>query len=654
MLRAVPMRHLEAVLLRRDLRPALQAMAASGQVQLAAPEVAPGPTSFDPNPTRQQIATAERLLAEAAVLTETLEIHLAENVESPPPPPRLPLPEAERCLHDIDAEVGALRRRRDELGTRRSRLEERLARVTPFRGAPWPLGPRDDDSRLYLLTGRLPASSLAAARAGVAHLALARFFPTVAGLIPALFATTSRHRDALESALRDLGFRAETLPESPGDTPASLADRLRSELDDLDREARELDVTWQNARNTLGPRLDTIRSAAETIRRFAEAEQRLARSPSLAVLSAWVPESVVPRITVELARETRGRCVTRNAQPGPDEDVPVLLTASRWFRPFQRLVEAYGLPGYRDIVPTPFLALSYLFMFGLMFGDVGHGAVLAAVGGALAIRSRLPARRELGMLLLLLGCSSLGFGGLYGSCFGIPSLTKHALWLDPVEGDPMALMALSLGWGAVLVSLGLALNVANQFARGDRLQAIFGRTGIFGLLFYWGAGLALVLAWHRAPSEPGLPFATVATLALPCLGWLVADVLVPHGEHRPGPPAPTLGRFAALTESVVHAGEAIVAFLANTVSFLRLAAYAMSHAALLGAVWLIAAEFSGPHLGRSPGGWAVVVGGNLLVILLEGTIAAVQALRLEYHEFFGRFFSGEGTPFQPFRLPSTS
>jgi len=100
--------------------------------------------------------------------------------------------------------------------------------------------------------------------------------------------------------------------------------------------------------------------------------------------------------------------------------------------------------------------------------------------------------------------------------------------------------------------------------------------------------------------------------------------------------------------------EALLSYFANTVSFVRLGAYAMSHAALLVAAFMIAADVK--HF--SPGGTLlsvlVIILGNLVALVLEGIVASVQALRLEYYEFFGKFFSGGGQPFKPFRLQTTT
>ncbi len=106
---------------------------------------------------------------------------------------------------------------------------------------------------------------------------------------------------------------------------------------------------------------------------------------------------------------------------------------------------------------------------------------------------------------------------------------------------------------------------------------------------------------------------------------------------------------SAITESFVGAFEGCLSYLANTISFVRLGAYAMSHAALLVAAFMLAEQVK--HLaGGTVWNVIVIILGNLVAIVLEGIIASVQALRLEYYEFFGKFFSGDGQAFEPFRL----
>jgi V/A-type H+-transporting ATPase subunit I len=296
------------------------------------------------------------------------------------------------------------------------------------------------------------------------------------------------------------------------------------------------------------------------------------------------------------------------------------------------------------------VALSYLVMFGLMFGDVGHGAVLAVCGLIALFVGRSEKVRDVGLLLLFGGSSSVIFGVVYGSYFGIEVFKKYALWHDPLEGDPMRLMYGAIGIGIAMISLGLILNVINRFRRGDVIGAILDKFGLVGLLFYWGT---LVLLMNRAAiqSQGLMGVSVVLFLVVPIVGWSLKEPIEHFLSHAGGGRNEATGGMAgAIIESCVGAFEAVLSYLANTISFVRLAAYAMSHAALLFAAFMLAAEVRNFPVGGSLWSLLVIILGNLIAIVLEGVIASVQALRLEYYEFFGKFFSGSGQPFEPFRL----
>jgi V/A-type H+/Na+-transporting ATPase subunit I len=257
--------------------------------------------------------------------------------------------------------------------------------------------------------------------------------------------------------------------------------------------------------------------------------------------------------------------------------------------------------------------------------------------------------RDAGRLLLFCGLSSMVSGAIYGSYFGLPALKKFALWHDPLEGDPLGFMSAAIGIGIVLMSLGLVFNVINHFRRGQVLGGILDKFGVAGLLFYWGS-LALVLKFAAFQSMGLVKTAIVVFLLIPVLGWTLKEP-VEFARKRRARPAPAGGSLSAsFMESLVGVFEAMMSYFSNTISFVRLAAYAMSHSALLLAAFMMAEQVR--HFPAVGGllSVLVVVLGNLVAIVLEGIVAAVQALRLEYYEFFSKFFSGGGRPFQPFCL----
>jgi V/A-type H+-transporting ATPase subunit I len=401
------------------------------------------------------------------------------------------------------------------------------------------------------------------------------------------------------------------------------------------------------------PSLQGIELAANRETRLLEAQQHFRRTGATALLTGWIPASRAPELQRRAREITAGRCTVElaSARSAPEQAVPVLLPEPRWLRPFNRLVTAYGLPGYCEVVPTLFLALSYVLMFGMMFGDAGHGAVLLLGGCLLSRLAKSGTLADAGRLLMLGGLASMAFGWAYGSCFGLESFRRFALWQDPLQGNPLQLMGTAIGIGVVLMSVGLVLNVINRWRRGDVLGAWLDRHGLAGMIFYWGA-LTLVLNAARFREHGLMQAAVILFLAVPLLGWVMKEPVQMALARRTAPEAGRGGGWlVAVSESLVGAFEAVLGYLANTISFVRLAAYAMSHAALLAAAFTMAEELKQLPSGGAALAVVIVVLGNAVAIVLEGIVASVQALRLEYYEFFGKFFGGGGRAFRPFCLP---
>jgi V/A-type H+-transporting ATPase subunit I len=451
--------------------------------------------------------------------------------------------------------------------------------------------------------------------------------------------------------LERAGFEGEQLPQVQSATVDTLvADSGRGQ-EEVALELQGIQQQIQQLAIEAAERLAAIERLASQERRLLEAAQHCPRTETAVLLTGWAPATEAPVVERRLREITAGRCIWANAtaEDAAGEPVPVLLRHPRLLRPFEMLVAAYGLPRYQELEPTLFVALSFVLMFGMMFGDAGHGLVLA-LGGLLALRRGKTTRlRDAGVLLLFAGFSSMIFGVVYGSYFGLNQLKHYALWHDPLEGDAMALMYATMGFGVVMISLGMILNMINRFRAGDLVGGFLGQFGVAGALFYWGM-LALATRFAEFEAHGMTGPLLLFCLALPIAGWMLKgplEYVLHRRAHKPVEPAAGGGLFAACAESVVEAFEACLSYLANTISFVRLAAYAMSHAALLVATYMMAAEVRSASVA---GSLLVIVLGNLVAMVLEGVIACVQALRLEYYEFFGKFFSGEGQPFKPFRL----
>jgi V/A-type H+-transporting ATPase subunit I len=302
-------------------------------------------------------------------------------------------------------------------------------------------------------------------------------------------------------------------------------------------------------------------------------------------------------------------------------------------RPFRPLVETYGAARYEDIDPTPFAALSYVLMFGMMFGDAGQGLLLAGLGLLLRrSRGRLAGMQSVWPLVVACGVSGAIFGLLYGEFFG-PTGVVPTLWLDPLE-EPLRLLVAAIAVGAVLLACSYAIGTVNRWRERGPLGALLAPSGLAGVAVFLGGGLLLA----------GV---------LRSVDWLlvVGGVLVGVGVLLLG-----LGFFleagrgpAAVAQASVEVIDAVVRVAANAVSFARLAAFGLVHGALTAIVWDGTVALWGGALTLAA--IALFVVGNAATFLIEALVAAVQALRLEYYELFSRIFAGEGRAFSPWSIP---
>jgi len=334
----------------------------------------------------------------------------------------------------------------------------------------------------------------------------------------------------------------------------------------------------------------------------------------------------------------------------------VLLRHGWFLRPFSQLVRMYGLPGYGELEPTVFVAISYILMFGMMFGDAGHGLVVVLAGVLARLKGKTLQVRDAGTMLILLGLSGVASGVLYGSYFGVVDWNGRELGIlgDPLRMNPLVFMGAGIGFGVLLMSVGLVSNAVNRIRRGDIVGALMDKFGVAGAVFYWGVlAVGIRMATGRASSFDTTLLVLVIVVPL---GAVFAKepleyVLRKRGSHGAHG---NQGSQGSLVESLILAPvevfEAITGYLANTISFVRLAAYSMAHAAVLMAAFTIGQQTA--HVPYVGGVLCVViiVLGNAVAIGLEGIVVAVQALRLEYYEFFGKFFSGSGRAFAPFRF----
>ena len=635
MFKSAPMVELQAIVLSRDELAVLRGLGELGAMQLTKAE--PGPDIDMPelpaHGKKDESARLERLRTDIDQVRRSLEIPVL------PPTLRateMTLDEAEEILRSIQEVLsGPLERRRSLL-----QLQNELAvteeDISWYRGLGIPLEKEDQSSFLHFATGSIPAGSLEDLRKNAGE--GAAFFPIKEQKgRQSLAAITSRQESTgLDAILQQIGFQPATLPAAPGLTVDTLLEKNHMEQEQIGTELERVKSDLQRFSKEYAQSLADMERFVDIESRLLEAGRKLSRTETTTLFTGWIPSAYAETLKQCVQEKTSGRYVMESTVPagGSPDRVPVMLRHTPWLRPFEVLVTTYGLPGYGEMEPTLFVALSYVLMFGMMFGDAGHGMVLALCGLAAFIAGRSRNMRDFGLLLCFGGSSSIIFGIIYGSYFGIEPFKKYALWHDPLEGDPMGLMMLAIGFGVAMITLGLILNVINRFRRGDVIGGFLDKFGFAGLVFYWGA-LALLVN-RAAIGSYGLTGLWIGLfLVVPMIGWAVKEPmahLMGHGE------ANNEGLAGSIIESLVGTFEAALSFLANTISFVRLAAYAMSHAALLVAAFVLAAQLRDVSPGGSIWSLLIIILGNLAAIVLEGVIASVQAFASRVLRVFRQVF----------------
>ncbi len=488
MFRATPMMRINAVVLERDERRVLESLGDLGAVQLARV----GEDEDMPFATRdasQEIMRYDHLRLRVEEIRRLLEVPAAYAVEQPA---AMAVEEIESRLQTIEGHITELTDLRRAYRQRQREASVLCQQVEGYRGLDIPLEGPDNYSFLHFVTGTLPAEHIEDVRTELGRDTALMTLPEQKGRYPVIAMTTRGQSATLADTLQKAGFQRDILPVHDGATIDSLCSEKENEQNRLDEEVARLGLRIRQLAEEFSPELDRMESIIHAELGIAKAQQSLGRTDAAVLISGWVPGVRSADVAGTLNSVTGGHCVVELNWPGKGEDVPTLLAHSSLLRPFGMLMSSYGVPNYREFEPTLFVAISYVLMFGIMFGDAGQGAILAALGIAAFFKGKTEKIRDVGVLLCSCGASSIIFGVIYGSVFGLEYFKHHALWHDPLEGDPMGLMYGAIAVGIVMISLGLILNIVNRLRRGDIIGAFFDKFGIAGILFYWGV-LAMII-----------------------------------------------------------------------------------------------------------------------------------------------------------------
>ncbi|TCW61277.1 V-type ATP synthase subunit I [Treponema sp. J25] len=692
MIRPKPMKYVEITLLARDVDRVLEQLGKMGVLHFSLPEGEESPSEeatgsyaeelsrresegLDKNSratkgTTSQPSVLEKIeeqIRQLGDLASYLKIALSFE---PSEVSALPTAEDELFLRELAQRIEKLREEEQQVLSKKQTIEEALREARAFAGLRSPFQDMEQLSYLTLRIGKLDMHQLPLIQEALGERAV---------VVPlgdgerVIAASSRKGRFALDSELKKAGFVALKVPEGFTGVPEEMIQGLETSVQELDMRLKELVELKEQLVEEVGPQLERLAASFGMAKVVENLKSHLVSTSNAYTLSGWIPADVVYQVFHALVHLTDGRIAFRSYDPEEipavqkgKEKVPVVMDHGAFVRGFERVVFSYGAPLYGSIDPTPFVAFFFTLLFGIMFGDLGQGAILFLLGLLIqkAKKGFLSRFKKYGSPLVAVGVAAMIVGLLDGEVFANEQLlirptraitgflTGHPvdriITLMPEKGNLEKLFiffGFTLGVGVLINSVGLIINIVNKWTFKKYEEALFAKTGLAGALFFW---YALYLGIRVGVLHDAIHWFDGLGLGLPLLAlffgpllWRFLNGQKPLFEH---------GAMAFVMEGFVQILETLSGYISNTVSFLRVGAFALSHAVLSFIVFSLASMLARQGGVGSVGGLVVMILGNGIIILLEGMIVAIQVVRLQYYEFFSKFFTETGVEYDPFRF----
>lgn len=451
--------------------------------------------------------------------------------------------------------------------------------------------------------------------------------------------------DKAERIFSRLYFEKSTFG-SMDESPATQYKRLNSDIDKIKEQLNQINEKIETYAEEKQKKILSYYTKASEISLYLTIKSHAMQKGSSFCLTGWVSEKKADELKSHLENIESVEVSTSNAKDELQLSPPVKLKNFFLTRPFQFYTEMYGVPKYKEIDPTSFIAFTYVLLFGIMFGDVGHGFCVAIAGLFMWFVRRMP----IGKILVPCGVSGMVFGALYGSVFGFEEAMdwfyKGVLGMREKPINVMSssftsdILYIAIGIGIALLCIAMLLNIYTSLRQGNIGKMLFDTSGIAGLIFY-----GMICAGLIGTMFLKMNLFTIPYIAVILIMFVLIFLREPLGKLVDGDSdwqPESWGNF--ILENIFESIEVLLSYLSNTMSFLRVAAFVLVHAGMMQVVFTLAETVGG--VGYIP----VVIVGNALVCVLEALLVCIQVLRLEFYEMFSRFYSGEGRPYEPVKL----
>lgn len=541
-------------------------------------------------------------------------------------------------INEVSKQIADKIKTKQELNKEKEKLEQLKLQIEPFKKLDFPVEKLLKFDNIKFRFGKMPRDSYKKFETYIDQLSV--FFVTSiieADYVWGIYFTTELLRESIDPVFASLHFERIHISNEFVGTPTEIYDELNFKILDIEN---QINTITKNQSDEINSRKNEIVSAHVKIVELNDnfaikkyAAQMKGTVVDAYIIVGWMEERDAEKLKEDLKDDLNGICLIEDENLGIKSKPPTKLKNPSIFKPFELFTKMYGMPSYDEFDPTIFLALTYTFIFGMMFGDVGQGLLLV-IGGAVLYKLK---NMALAAIISFAGIFSICFGFAYGSFFGFESIVP-TLWLKPME-DTNTILIVSVAFGIILIFVSMIINIINKFKQGKIGEALFDPNGVSGFLFY---AISIGVAVNMLVGGIDIPNVVIVLgITIPLILTAFKIPLSRAIEHKKQLILGSKGEF--FIEAFFETFEVILSYVTNTISFVRIGAFALSHAGMMSVVHMLAGD------GNSPMSILILVLGNILVMGMEGLVVGIQVLRLEYYEMFSRFYTAKGEEFRPYK-----
>ncbi len=579
----------------------------------------------------RQSAALNQLEARFAAVREALETLRPYDTDKPsfltpkPPISRTDLENTSARFAEADDIIGKVKAVADDLAAvkaRRQRLKNRISQMAPYARFDVPLQNVGENKYTTSLLGTIPEGSKEKYEQIVLNYADSACFELidVHKDESAVFVVMLKSvQEQLVGELKFIGF-SEAFTKDLLGTPADIIADCETELVSLDEETKEYE---NKARSYVSdkPLLTALEDYLSNELTRARCLSHLGETQSAFALEGWIVADDQPRVEKAIL-ETAPESYIDFRDPADDEIAPTVLRNAKVVAPFEAVSNMYSTPHYKGIDPNTLMSIFYFIIFGMMIGDAAYGAILS-IGAFVILKLKKPTGmfRQITTVFLICGVSTVFWGLFYGTVFSIQGIPAV---INPLDGDgAMLTLGLCLGIGILHILTGICVGIYMDIKRGQFWAAIFDRLSWIMVII----GLIMLLV--------GGPLGTVGTYL--ALGGTVI-LLLTQGRSKKGIVRKAVGGLASLYN--------VTGYVSDILSYARIFGMGLSTTVIAMVFNTIAGLMMGPWIGYIFGIIIMTVG-HVFNIMINALGAFVHSARLQYIEFFNKFYEGDGHAFMP-------